>query len=117
MYVGNDAALNKPKDEAPPPLEFLTTHPELLSALETDVIKLTAQYTATSGRQFLAGLATREQNNPLFEFLKPTSPMFSYFTSLVDAYTKILQPTAQQKDLAKRGCDRMKVRPVNSLLW
>ena len=53
------------------------------------MIKLTAQYTAASGRQFLAGLAQREQRNPQFDFLKPTHMLFSYFTALVDAYTKV----------------------------
>jgi splicing factor 3A subunit 1 len=74
------------------------------------VIKLTAQYTAASGRQFLAGLAQREQRNPQFDFLKPTHVLFSYFTSLVDAYTKILQPTAAQRTLVNDGRDKNKVR-------
>jgi splicing factor 3A subunit 1 len=37
----------------------------------------------------LAGLAQREQRNPQFDFLKPTHLLFSYFTGLVDAYTKV----------------------------
>lgn len=60
-----------------------------VSNVDVDVIKLTAQYTAVSGRHFLAGLAQREQRNPQFDFLKPTHLLFSYFTGLVDAYTKV----------------------------
>jgi len=60
-----------------------------VSNVDVDVIKLTAQFTAVSGRHFLAGLAQREQRNPQFDFLKPTHLLFSYFTGLVDAYTKV----------------------------
>eukprot|EP01041_Mallomonas_annulata_P009053 gene9053-18751_t len=85
-------ALNKPT-EAPPAFEFILAHPTGLSALDVDIIKLTAQYTVVNGREFLSGLAQREQRNPQFDFLKPTHMLFSYFTSLVDAYAKVLQPT------------------------
>ena len=73
--------------------EFSLVHPTGVSAMDVDIIKLTAQYTAVSGRQFLKGLAQREQRNPQFDFLKPTHMLFSYFTALVDAYTKILVPS------------------------
>ena len=81
---------------APKPLMASSEQPSAVtSAADGEIIKLTAQYTAASGRQFLAGLAQREQKNPQFDFLKPTHVLFSYFTSLVDAYTKILAPTAE----------------------
>jgi splicing factor 3A subunit 1 len=80
--------------EAPPALEFLAGHPSGLNSLDTDIMKLAAQYTALNGRDFLSGLAQREQRNPQFDFLKPTHMLFSYFTSLVDAYAKLLQPPA-----------------------
>ena len=91
--------------EAPAELDFIATHshPAGLSALDVDVIKLTAQYTAVNGREFLASLALREQRNPQFDFLKPTHMLFSYFTSLVDAYAKILHPSA-----ALRECIELK---------
>ena len=81
---------------APPaPLSSAPATPTSLGALDAEIIKLTAQYTAASGRQFLAGLAQREQRNPQFDFLKPTHVLFSYFTALVDAYTKVLAPTRE----------------------
>eukprot|EP01035_Chromulina_nebulosa_P019805 gene19805-25747_t len=79
--------------EAAIDLEFSLGHPSGLSALDFDIIKQTAQYTAINGRDFLGGLAQREQRNPQFDFLKPTHMLFSYFTSLVDCYTKILRPS------------------------
>lgn len=43
-------------------------------------------------------LSDREKNNPQYEFLKPGSDNFTYFTALVDGYTKILNFTAQDLD-------------------
>ena len=66
---------------APPaPLSSAPATPTSLGALDAEIIKLTAQYTAASGRQFLAGLAQREQRNPQFDFLKPTHVLFSYLS-------------------------------------
>lgn len=78
--------------DPPPALEFSGGHPAGLSALDMDIMKLAAQYTALNGRDFLSGLAQREQRNPQFDFLKPTHMLFSYFTALVDAYAKLFQP-------------------------
>lgn len=91
--------LGKPEElVAPPPLDFSLGHPTGINAVDIDIIKLTAQYTALNGREFLSGLAQREQRNPQFDFLKPTHVLFSYFTSLVDSYAKILQPSADQSE-------------------
>ena len=78
---------------APPAFEFSLMHPTGLSAMDMDIIKLTAQYTAVSGKVFLQGLAKNEAKNPQFDFLKPTHMLFSYFTALVDAYSKVLLPS------------------------
>merc|ERR1719421_2134207 len=92
---------NKPT-AAPPPYQFSLVHPTGLSAMDMDIIKMTAQYTAVSGRQFLAGLAQREQRNPQFDFLKPTHVLFSYFTQLVDAYTRALAPPPELRAEVKK---------------
>ncbi|EWM22494.1 SWAP/Surp [Nannochloropsis gaditana] len=102
------AALHKP-EAPPPPQEFYISHPDGLNPLDVEIIKLTAQYTAASGRQFLAALAQREQRNPLFEFLKPSHILFSYFTTLVDAYIKVLQPTDSQRAMVRQGLETQKV--------
>ena len=111
-------ALNKPT-EAPPPFEFVLTHPHGLNALDIDIIKLTAQYTVVNGREFLGGLAQREQRNPQFDFLKPTHLLFSYFTSLVDAYAKIIQPSPQTRARVHAHRSRMNAleSAVNRWEW
>ncbi|GMF44816.1 unnamed protein product [Phytophthora fragariaefolia] len=88
----------KGKELEPPPEEkFIIKHPTL-SALDQEIMYLTAQYTALSGSSFLSGLATREQRNPQFDFLKPTHPLFAYFTALVESYTMVLaKQDAQMK--------------------
>lgn len=57
-----------------------------------DIIKLTAQFVARNGRQFMVSLAQREARNYQFDFLRPNHSLFSYFSKLVEQYTKILVP-------------------------
>eukprot|EP00210_Caulerpa_lentillifera_P001175 g1131.t1 len=76
----------------PEPDKYTVSVPEGLTALDLDTIKLTAQFVARNGKSFLTGLASREHSNPHFNFLKPTHSMFSFFTSLCDAYSKVLMP-------------------------
>lgn len=80
--------------EPPPPDQFVVEHPRHVSSLETDMVKLTAQFVAKNGRQFLTGLQNRESRNPQFDFLKPSHHLFTYFTVMVDQYSKILTPVA-----------------------
>lgn len=108
--------MNKPT-EAPHPFEFSLGQPAGLTALDIDVIKLTAQYTALNGREFLGGLAQREQRNPLFDFLKPTHVLFSYFTTLVDAYVKVANPTEELLQRSHVKSDRMKLLEAAVQRW
>ncbi|GLE05172.1 hypothetical protein PINS_up014160 [Pythium insidiosum] len=85
-----EKALTPPQEE-----KFVIKHPHL-SALDQEIMYVTAQYTAVSGKAFLAGLATREQRNPQFDFLKPTHPLFAYFTALVESYATVLAKTEEQ---------------------
>jgi splicing factor 3A subunit 1 len=102
--IPNPIALlaKNPPTEAPYPFEFSLAQPSGVSAAEMDIIKLTAQYTAVNGRTFLAALAQREQKNPLFDFLKPTHLLFGFFTSLVDSYAKIVNPSDNLKQRVKQ---------------
>ena len=79
-----------PKDP-PPEFEFIADPPSI-SALDLDVVKLTAQFVARNGRQFLTNLMNREQRNFQFDFLRPQHSLFQYFTKLLEQYTKILIP-------------------------
>ncbi|KAG0199322.1 hypothetical protein BGX28_007373 [Mortierella sp. GBA30] len=81
----------KPPPEEPPALEFMTPMPSV-SAQDLDIIKLTAQFVARNGRQFMVSLAQREARNYQFDFLRPNHSLFPYFSKLVDQYTKILVP-------------------------
>lgn len=77
----------------PPEAEQYTVRlPEGITGEELDIIKLTAQFVARNGKSFLAGLTSREINNPQFHFLKPTHSLFTFFTALADAYSKVLMP-------------------------
>lgn len=55
-------------------------------------MKLTAQFVARNGRQFLTQLMNREQRNFQFDFLRPQHSLFQYFTKLLEQYTKVLIP-------------------------
>mmetsp|Transcript_15520 Transcript_15520/g.19864 ORF Transcript_15520/g.19864 Transcript_15520/m.19864 type:complete len:792 (+) Transcript_15520:60-2435(+) len=103
------AAMTVRKDQMPPSYEFSLPHPSLLVAVDVDIIKLTAQYTAVIGKSFLAGLAQREMRNPQFDFLKPSHMLFSYFTTLVDAYSRCLKPTHDMRQQVDVGVDKMQV--------
>ncbi|CAH8868749.1 unnamed protein product [Trichobilharzia szidati] len=79
-----------PKD---PPAEFEFIYdPPSINAIDIDIIKLTSQFVARNGRQFLTQLMNREQRNYQFDFLRAQHSMFGYFTKLVEQYTKILIP-------------------------
>ncbi|KAI0212588.1 Splicing factor 3A subunit 1 [Lamellibrachia satsuma] len=77
--------------EPPPEYEFVADPPSI-SAFDLDVVKLTAQFVARNGRQFLTSLMNQQQRNYQFDFLRPQHSLFSYFTKLVEQYTKILIP-------------------------
>ncbi|GLT34580.1 hypothetical protein SLA2020_090880 [Shorea laevis] len=101
--VGNEEAV-KPDPSAqfrPPPrknleppeaAQYTVRLPEGITGEELDIIKLTAQFVARNGKSFLTGLSSREMNNPQFNFLRPTHSMFTFFTELADAYSKVLMP-------------------------
>ncbi|XP_054745845.1 splicing factor 3A subunit 1 [Anastrepha obliqua] len=86
-----------PKDP-PSDFEFIADPPSI-SALDLDIVKLTAQFVARNGRQFLTNLMNREQRNFQFDFLRPQHSLFQYFTKLLEQYTKILIPP---KDLLNK---------------
>lgn len=92
-----------PKD--PPPAYEFAADPPTISAIDLDIVKLTAQFVAKNGKGFLTNLMTREQRNYQFDFLRPQHSLFQYFTRLVEQYTKILLPPGDiieklEKDLS-----------------
>lgn len=106
--------------EPPEPEQYTVRLPDLLTGLDLDVIKLTAQFVARNGKSFLTGLTSREHMNPQFHFLKPTHSMFTFFTALADAYSKVLMPPKGLADKLRRDAkDHMAVleRCLARLEW
>ncbi|XP_065867612.1 probable splicing factor 3A subunit 1 [Euphorbia lathyris] len=92
----------------PPEAEQYTVRlPEGITGEELDIIKLTAQCVARNGQTFLTGLTNREMNNPQFHFLKPTHSMFTFFTGLADAYSKVLMPPKGLNEKLKKSVTDM----------
>jgi splicing factor 3A subunit 1 len=97
-----------PKPEAKPlePNPFCLKHP-VIAKIDMDIIKTTALFTAKNGKNFWSGLGERESTNPQYSFLKPTHALFSYFTSLVESYSRCLLPKLDDiKNLQKNISDR-----------
>lgn len=97
-----------PKD---PPKEFeFIADPPSISALDLDIVKLTALFVARNGRQFLTNLMAREQRNFQFDFLRPQHSLFQYFTKLLEQYTKVLMPPKDlMKCLKEESYDRQQI--------
>ena len=91
--------------EPPAPEDFTVRIPPGMTALDLDVVRLAAQFVARNGKEFLAGLASREQDNPQFSFLKPTHSLHAFFTSLTDAYAKVLRPSQKAMDALTKDAD------------
>ncbi|KAF9595719.1 hypothetical protein IFM89_003461 [Coptis chinensis] len=83
----------RPECKEPEAQLYSVSLPEGIISGETfDVIKLTAQFIARNGKSFLAELSGKEIFNPQFSFLKPNNSMYTFFTKLTDAYSKVLMP-------------------------
>lgn len=86
--------------EPPPEFEFMADPPSI-SAFDLDVVKLTAQFVARNGRQFLTQLMQKEQRNYQFDFLRPQHSLFNYFTKLVEQYTKVCECVCENTKITK----------------
>uniref|UniRef100_T1JKU4 Splicing factor 3A subunit 1 n=1 Tax=Strigamia maritima TaxID=126957 RepID=T1JKU4_STRMM len=94
-----------------PPADYeFTADPPSISAFDLDVVKLTAQFVARNGRQFLTNLMNREQRNYQFDFLRPQHSLFNYFTKLLEQYTKVLIPSKDLQSRMKR--EAVDLKPV-----
>ncbi|KAJ2499157.1 SF3a splicing factor complex subunit [Coemansia sp. RSA 1972] len=98
----------QPVPERPDEFQFSSSLPAV-SAQDLDVIKLTAQYVAHNGREFMTSLAQREANNYQFDFLSPQHSLFSYFHNLVTQYSLVLFPSAAQSEILQSINDKFEV--------
>ncbi|KAL6249662.1 SF3a splicing factor complex subunit [Rhinocladiella similis] len=81
----------KPKGPEPPPeFQFSARMPNI-SALDLEVVKLTALHVARKGKSWMNALAAREARNFQFDFLRPQHSLYNFFQRLVDQYTLLLQ--------------------------
>lgn len=71
----------------------------------SDIIKMTALYTAQRGRPFLTALAMNEARNYEFDFLRPTHSLFGFFNALVEQYKKVLSPSKEMLQKLKEGSE------------
>ncbi|KAL1916397.1 uncharacterized protein VTP21DRAFT_5588 [Calcarisporiella thermophila] len=93
----------KPPKE-PPAFEFMVEMPNL-SAQDLDIIKLTAQFVARNGTQFMNALSRRESRNYQFDFMRPSHSLFPYFNKLVGQYRNVLMPPKGIFDKCKTLAD------------
>ena len=82
----------------------------VLTKYYSDIMKLTALFTARQGHSFLANLSVKESRNYQFDFLKPTHSLFGYFNRLIEQYTKVLMPTPET-------LEKLKERSKNGAKW
>lgn len=90
--------------DAPPEYEFIADSPST-SAQDLDIVRLTARFVAQNGRPFLNALMAREIRNWQFDFTKMQHPLFSYFSTLVEQYIKILRPNEDTKTRLKHQAE------------
>lgn len=105
--------------EPPKKDEYTIPIPAGISAVDLDVIKVTAQFAARNGKKFVTSLAAKEHTNPQFNFLRPQHSMFTFFTALADAYEKIVSPDSATLESVEEACDKSVVleRVLKRLEW
>jgi splicing factor 3A subunit 1 len=74
-----------------------------ISALDLEVVKLTALHVARKGKSWMTALSQREARNYQFDFLRPQHSLYNFFSHLVDQYTVLLQtgPEGQKAEQAR----------------
>ena len=81
----------KPKGpDSPPEFQFSARMPNI-SALDLEVVKMTALHVARKGKSWMTALSQRETRNFQFDFLRPQHSLYNFFQRLVDQYTTLLQ--------------------------
>lgn len=75
-----------------PPDDIFTLRRPQMPSLDIDIIRLTAQFTARNGPDFVSGLIARERDNPQFDFIKPNNAMHPYFRKLFELYQMCITP-------------------------
>ena len=97
------AAPAKPKGPDPPPEFLFSARMPNISALDLEVLRLTALHVARKGKSWMTNLSQKEARNYQFDFLRPQHSLFNFFQRMVDQYTLILQtgPEGQKAEQAR----------------
>lgn len=96
----------RPTVPQPRPFEYINTERPPMAAVDHDILKLTALFTARMGRGFTSDLSARESTNYQFDFLRPSHSLFGYFNRLVEQYTKVLMAPQEALDHLDRASGR-----------
>lgn len=78
----------------------------------SDILKLTALFTARRGRAFLSSLSQREGRNYQFDFLRPTHSLYALFQRMVQQYTRVLAPPAEALEELEGGSEKVQGRKM-----
>lgn len=102
--IGNAVApAAKPKGPEPPPeFQFSARMPNI-SALDLEVLRLTALHVARKGKSWMTNLSQKEARNFQFDFLRPQHSLYNFFMRMVDQYSILLQtgPEGQKAEQAR----------------
>ncbi|KAF2110077.1 Pre-mRNA splicing factor PRP21 like protein-domain-containing protein [Lophiotrema nucula] len=95
---GRAAVPQKPKGPPKPPDFRFSARMPTISALDLEILKATALWTAKNGENWLKELRNREGNNFQFDFLRPNHSYHQYFRNIVDQYRLLLEDERSVKD-------------------
>lgn len=63
-----------------------------ISAVDLDVIKLTAFFVAKKGKSFARDLLEKERNSNQFQFMRPQHSLFGLYSRIIEQYRTVLFP-------------------------
>lgn len=101
--TGTSREAEKPKGPEPPPEYQFSARMPNISALDLEVLRLTALHVARKGRSWMTNLSQKEARNFQFDFLRPQHSLYNFFQRMVDQYSLLLQtgPEGQKAEQAR----------------
>ena len=103
--------------QAPPTREEYTIHaPDGISTADLELMKVAAQFVARNGKAFMTSLASKEEADPKFGFLRAKHSLHKFFMAMCAAYSKVLMPpddlliTLKKDSLSKLPCLERAIR-------
>ncbi len=100
---GDQAKGDADKLDEPEPFLFSAEMPST-TAIDLDIVKLAALFTAARGRGFASEILAKEAQSFQFEFLRPTHSLFPFFNRLVEQYQLVMEaPDEIQRSLEMKA--------------